>query len=66
MPFRKLGVELDGEGHMSVADVHYDNERRRFVEHFGVYVLRIENEIVFKDPGWVVERIRSCFGWREQ
>ena len=62
-PAERLAVELDGDGHFSVADVHRDNLRRRFVEHFGIRIVRFDNDAVFRDPGLVIERIRSCFGW---
>jgi very-short-patch-repair endonuclease len=64
-PAEHLAVELDGDGHFSVADVHRDNVRRRFVEHFGIKIIRIENQWVFKEPLWVIERIRAEFGWRD-
>src|SRR5688500_2642026 len=41
-PSEKLAVELDGAGHCSVADVHYDNERKRFIEHFGIRIIRFD------------------------
>ncbi len=62
-PAEKLAVELDGDGHFSVADVHYDNERRRFVEEFGIRIIRFDNDVVFKFPEVVIDRVRSCFGW---
>jgi very-short-patch-repair endonuclease len=63
-PAEKLAVELDGSGHFSVADVHYDNIRRRFVEEFGIKIIRFDNVAVAKNLDWVVETIRSNFGWR--
>ena len=62
-PAEKLAVELDGSGHFSVADVHYDNARRRFVEQFGIKIIRFDNVAVAKNLQWVVEIIRSNFGW---
>ena len=62
-PSEKLAIELDGEGHFSVAGVHYDNERRRFISSFGIKIIRFDNDQVFKNPEWIVDRIRSNFGW---
>jgi very-short-patch-repair endonuclease len=62
-PLEKLAIELDGDGHFSVADVHRDNERRRFIADFGIKIIRFDNDVVFADPEFVVARIRSWFGW---
>ena len=63
-PSEKLAIELDGDGHFSVADVSYDNKRRRFVEHFGIRIVRFDNDTVFKYPDFVIDGIRANFGWR--
>jgi very-short-patch-repair endonuclease len=62
-PSERLGIELDGYGHFSVADVLYDNKRKRFVNHFGIKIIRFDNETVFTHPEWIVERIKASFGW---
>ena len=65
-PSERLAVELDGSTHFGVADVHYDNERRRFIEHFGIKVIRFDNKLVFKETVWVLDTIRAEFGWRDR
>ena len=35
-PSEKLAIELDGDGHADILGMLYDNERRRYVEHFGI------------------------------
>ena len=60
----KLAVELDGTRHFSGSGMEYDRERRLFLEHFGINVIRFENKNVFDDEEWVLDRIRCEFGWQ--
>jgi very-short-patch-repair endonuclease len=62
----KLAIELDGAGHYTGNALEYDRERRMFLEHFGINVIRFENKVVFDDEDWVLNRIRYEFGWRER
>ena len=65
-PSEKLAVELDGEGHFTLPGVSHDAKRRRFLERYGIRVIRFENERVFKNEMYVLERIRSEFGWNKK
>jgi very-short-patch-repair endonuclease len=65
-PSEKLAVELDGEVHFGDAARQYDYERRLFLEHCGIKVLRFENKLVFEELEWVLEVIKSNFGWSER
>jgi very-short-patch-repair endonuclease len=65
-PKEKLAVELDGEGHFSGKASLHDHERRLFIEHFGIKVIRFENKRVFEDLDWVLDVIRNNFGWQER
>src|SRR5687768_3129642 len=56
-PAEKLGVELDGDNHFTLPAVAYDNERKRFAEHFGIRIIRFENRAVFEHPEFVIEQI---------
>src|SRR5687767_4948622 len=60
----KLGIELDGEVHFNGRAAQYDYERSLFLRYFGVRVLRFENKSVFENREWVLDQIRSAFGWR--
>jgi very-short-patch-repair endonuclease len=60
----KLAAELDGEVHFNEYAVIRDHERRLFLEFFGIKVIRFENKLVFEELEWVLDRIRSNFGWR--
>ena len=64
-PSEKLAVELDGEVHFGDAAREYDYERRLFLEHFGIKVLRFENRLVFEDLEWVLGVIKNKFGRSE-
>ncbi len=62
----KLAVELDGARHYSSSGAEYDRERKLFLQHFGINVIRFENKMVFDDDEWVLNVIRSQFGWHER
>ena len=65
-PAERLAVELDGYHHMTLPGGTHDSERTRFIRHFGIRVIRFENAMVFKQIEWVVDLIRSNFGWHER
>lgn len=65
-PSEKLAIELDGEVHFGDKARVYDRERRLFLEYFGVKVLRFENKIVFEELHWMLDVIRSNFGWNKE
>ena len=65
-PSEKLAIELDGEVHFGDAARVYDYERRLFLEHYGIKVLRFENKLVFEELAWVLDVIKSNFGWGER
>lgn len=64
-PSERLAVELDGEAHFGDAAREYDYERRLFLEHYGIRILRFENKLVFQDLEWVLAVIKSNFGWND-
>ena len=64
-PAEKLAIELDGESHNSDHAAQHDHERKLFLEFFAVKVLRFENKLVFENPEWVLDRIKSNFGWNK-
>jgi very-short-patch-repair endonuclease len=64
-PSERLAVELDGEVHFNDSARVYDFERRRFLEVSGVKVLRFENRRVFEDLKWMLDVIKSNFGWNQ-
>ena len=62
----KLAIELDGEVHYNASVAERDFERDLFLKYFGILVLRFENKLVFESGSWVLDRIRSSFGWRRE
>ena len=65
-PSEKLGIELDGEVHYNEIAEQYDHERKLFLQHFGIKILRFENYQVFDDLDFVLHTIRLNFGWVER
>lgn len=62
----KRAVELDGEGHFSGRASLSDRTRRRYIESQGIRVIRFENKLIFEEREWVVQVIRSNFGWTQR
>ena len=56
-PLLRLCIELDGGVHqMPLADVK-DEMRTKFLNEQGITVLRFENDVVWRDPQSIVEKI---------
>ena len=64
-PSEKLGVELEGARHFGPHAAVYDEERKLFLQYFGIRVLRFENKMVFDELERTLTRIRENYGWRE-
>ncbi len=62
-PSEKLAVELDGQVHFNDEARVYDYERKLFLENCGIKVIRFENRRVFEDLEWMLDVIKSNFGW---
>ncbi len=62
-PEGSLAVELDGEGHYDPAQQFHDADRRKFLKANGIKIARFENFLVFRELEYVLEKIRSNFGW---
>ena len=58
-PECRVIVELDGAGHTGMLNVDRDDNRTKFLEKFGIEVLRFENKEVFENRERVVEAIRA-------
>ena len=65
-PSEKIAIELDGEGHFSGRAMQTDRSRRLYIESQGIRVIRFENNRIFEDADWVVDVIRSNFGWTKR
>lgn len=55
-----LGIELDGEVHVSTQAKDYDERRSRYLmKEKGIMILRFENRTVFENPSQIVEEIKE-------
>ena len=59
-PECRVIVELDGAGHKDPIAEEKDAARTRFLESFGIRVLRFENKEVFESLEFVLESIRTA------
>jgi very-short-patch-repair endonuclease len=59
-----LAVELDGQVHKNYLAEDYDERRTVFLRRAGIMVIRFENFLVFEELDYVLNRIKSCFGWK--
>ena len=52
-----LIIELDGEYHASYQAIIRDEKRDKYLESYGMTMLRFENRIVFEKPGEIIDQI---------
>ena len=55
-PELKLAVEIDGRHHEAAWMSEYESERTVEIEMYGIEIVRIENELLIRDP-CIVEQI---------
>ena len=65
-PTERLGIELDGEVHFKDSAARYDRERKLFLQHFRIKVIRFENKLVFEEEERFIYRIRESYGWQQR
>lgn len=58
-PEFKLAIELDGQGHFEEAQMLKDAEREKFINEFGIKIIRIENKNVFENVDSVITFIEE-------
>ena len=56
-PEAKLIIELDGSQHFEEKGLEYDEKRTSFLEQYGLTVIRIANNMIFKQFKEVCEYI---------
>lgn len=49
----KLIIELDGSQHCSESGIAHDEKRTAFLEQYGLHILRISNELIWKNFSYV-------------
>ena len=60
-PKEQLAVELDGAGHFEPGGYEYDKVRDEYLRRYNIKVLHIENEDVFWNIDYVLEKISQEF-----
>jgi len=55
----KLAVEVDGDSHYNEASIEYDKAREKYLQKFGIRIIRFSNEEVKDNIDGVLERIMS-------
>ncbi|MCR5886570.1 endonuclease domain-containing protein [Hymenobacter sp. J193] len=60
-PAERLAIELDGQGHFDVVGQGRDETRTAYLSSLGIYVVRVENKLVFEQLAWVLQGIRQAF-----
>ncbi|HUX95647.1 MAG TPA: DUF559 domain-containing protein, partial [Bacteroidales bacterium] len=64
-PSEKLIIELDGAPHGEYYKIQEDENRDKYLEGFGLAVLRFENRFVFQEPEYLKNEIRKVFKEKE-
>ncbi len=62
----KLVIEVDGEYHNDEEQKIYDNARAKFMNQFGLELLRFTNEQVIKDTETVIKEIKTAIEQQRQ
>jgi very-short-patch-repair endonuclease len=58
-PSKKLVIEIDGSQHYKEGDMGYDKTRSKFLESFGILVLRFSNTEINNDIENVLIKIKD-------
>ncbi len=53
----KLGIELDGESHFHDRAQEYDQKRQKFIESFGIKIIRFLNDEIYEGLDGVLQAI---------
>ena len=53
----KLGIELDGDSHFQEGAREYDQMRQKFIESFGIKIVRFLNSDIYENLDGVLETI---------
>jgi very-short-patch-repair endonuclease len=56
----RLVIEVDGPSHDDAAQIAFDAERTRFLEHAGWRVLRISNGLIYEDRNGALQIIEAA------
>ncbi|MFA5135435.1 MAG: endonuclease domain-containing protein [Patescibacteria group bacterium] len=55
-PRLRLGIEVDGPSHyISKEAIEYDKQRQKYIESFGIRIVRVTNQDVYRNIAGVIE-----------
>lgn len=58
-PGIKLAIEIDGPTHFTSEGIEYDEERSKYIEGFGIRILRYTNDDVYNNIDGVLQEIEN-------
>jgi very-short-patch-repair endonuclease len=58
-PECRLIVELDGAPHVGFLAGEYDDDRTKYLEQYGMKIIRFENRVLYDSPEAVLETIKQ-------
>ena len=61
-PGIKLAIEIDGPTHFTSEGIEYDEERSKYIEGFGIRILRYTNDDVYNNIAGVLQEIENTIG----
>ena len=64
-PSVRLALEIDGQSHTQENNRIYDQERKNYLEGFGITIIRFWNSEVLKDPQVIRARLHPLLSIRE-
>jgi very-short-patch-repair endonuclease len=62
----QVGIELDGDSHFQPGAAEYDTERQRFIESFGIHVVRFVNTEIYDNMEGVLQRLAEVVRRRRE
>ena len=60
-PAEQLVIELDGEDHFWEEGMQSDTNKTNYISELGIAVIRFENQWIFEDINFVLNKIRESF-----
>jgi len=54
-------IELDGEDHFWEEGMQSDTNKTNYISELGIAVIRFENQWIFEDINFVLNKIRESF-----
>jgi len=58
-PSLKLAIEIDGHSHFTSRGIEHDENRTKYIDGFGIRILRFTNDDVYENIEGVISRING-------